>query len=79
VSRAGRARNYQILAALNYVIRRIEGPSQFVCEVTVLDILFISVVKVIQFKAMPDEINDKKISMHFEDSLNFGLKIHRIR
>jgi len=60
VSRAGRARNQQILAGLNYVIRRIEVPCQFVCEVTVVDILFSSVVKVMEFKAMPDEINDKE-------------------
>jgi hypothetical protein len=58
VSRAGRARNHQILAGLNYVIRRIEGPSQFVCKVTVVDIFL--VVKVMEFKTLPDEINDKK-------------------
>jgi len=58
VSRAGRARNHQILAGLNYVIRRIGDPSQFVCKVTVVDILL--VVKVTEFKALPDEIKDKK-------------------
>jgi len=67
VSRAGRARNHQILAGLNYVIRRIEGPYQFVCEVTVIDILFSSVVKVMEFKTLQDEIKDKKISTHIED------------
>jgi hypothetical protein len=60
VSRAGRARNHQILAGLNYVIGRFEGPCQFICEVTVIDILFSSAVKVIEFKALPGEINDKK-------------------
>ena len=63
MSRAGRARNHQILAGLNCVIRRIEGPSQFVCEVTVIDVLLSSVVEVMEFKALPDEINDKKKSV----------------
>ena len=63
VSRARRARNHQILAGLNYVIGRIEAPGQFVCEVIVTDILFSSVVKVMEFKALPNEINDKKKSV----------------
>lgn len=67
MSRAGRARNHQILAGLNYVIRRIEGPYQFVCEVTVIDTLFSSEVKVMEFKALPDEIKDTKIGTHIED------------
>ena len=45
-----------------------DGPCQFVCEVTVVDILFSSVGEVMEFQALPDEINDKKkICTHIED------------